>query len=317
MSTKPRFIPPDGHLQSVTIRCLQGRFLLKPSARANQLIVGVLAKAQARTGVKVFHAVFLSNHAHLFVEAQDARQLAQFMHFVDTHIAIEMGRLYGWKGKFWAGRYDAAIVAPEAGALFTTLRYLMAQSVKEHLVERVEQWPGVHTGALRFAGDRVPGIWVDRTGFSKARRTGKGREEVREADFEDQVELVLSPPPCWADLPEPEQLARLRELVEEVEAAAAAERRAKRLSKPVGRERILCQDPHHRPSEMKTGRRKLVYAASQELRRRYVDAYRIFLAAYRLAAERLRSGVMDVVFPDGCFPPARPFVEAGGGVRAG
>src|SRR3954449_5278366 len=37
-------------------------------------------------------------------------------------------------------------------------------------------------------------------------------------------------------------------------------------------------------------------------------AYALFVAAYCEAAEKLRAGVRNVVFPDGCFPPALPFV---------
>jgi len=37
------------------------------------------------------------------------------------------------------------------------------------------------------------------------------------------------------------------------------------------------------------------------------DAYRRFLGAYRQAAERLRTGALDVLFPEGAFPPALPY----------
>ena len=38
------------------------------------------------------------------------------------------------------------------------------------------------------------------------------------------------------------------------------------------------------------------------------NAYALFVAAYRTAAEKLRAGIRDVVFPQGSFPPALPFV---------
>ncbi len=309
MSTIPRFVPPGGELQSISIRCFQGRFLLKPSQRANDLIVGVLAKAQRRTGVKVFHVAFLSNHAHLLIEVEDALQRARFMAFVNSNVAKELGRLHAWNGRFWAERYAASMVTRDEETQLYTLRYLLAQGVKENLVEKVGDWPGVHTGALRFAGDRVQGIWVDRTGFYKARRTIKGRKEAREADFEEKVELVLSPLPCWAELSEEEHLARLRQLVAEVEAEAEAERRSAHALRPPGPRRILQLAPHHRPEKLKKSRLKLVYAMSDEVRRPFLEAFRLFHQAYREAAERLKAGVWDVVFPAGCFPPPRLFVH--------
>jgi hypothetical protein len=39
------------------------------------------------------------------------------------------------------------------------------------------------------------------------------------------------------------------------------------------------------------------------------NAYALFVAAYRDAAEKLRAGVRNVVFPIGSFPPALPFVD--------
>ena len=37
-----------------------------------------------------------------------------------------------------------------------------------------------------------------------------------------------------------------------------------------------------------------------------VDAW--FVAAYREAAERMRNGDPEPGFPEGCFPPAMPFI---------
>jgi hypothetical protein len=46
------------------------------------------------------------------------------------------------------------------------------------------------------------------------------------------------------------------------------------------------------------------------VRRALWDAYVLFVAASRAAAEKLRAGIRDVAFPIGSFPPALPF--AGG-----
>jgi hypothetical protein len=44
------------------------------------------------------------------------------------------------------------------------------------------------------------------------------------------------------------------------------------------------------------------------VRRELRDAYFWFVAAYRDAAEKLRAGQRDALFPVGCFPPPLPFV---------
>jgi hypothetical protein len=42
-------------------------------------------------------------------------------------------------------------------------------------------------------------------------------------------------------------------------------------------------------------------------------AYVSFVAAFRIAAEKLRAGCRDVAFPRGCFPPPLPFCRTGFG----
>ncbi len=62
-------------------------------------------------------------------------------------------------------------------------------------------------------------------------------------------------------------------------------------AKPLGAAAVLAQNP-----------------LSKAVRRELWDAYALFVAAYRAAAEKLRAGVRDVVFPAGSFPPPMPFV---------
>ncbi|HEY2295638.1 MAG TPA: hypothetical protein VGM86_33455 [Thermoanaerobaculia bacterium] len=44
------------------------------------------------------------------------------------------------------------------------------------------------------------------------------------------------------------------------------------------------------------------------MRRELWDAYALFVAAYRTAAEKLRAGIRDVMFPRGSFPSALLYV---------
>jgi hypothetical protein len=60
-----RFIPEGGALVEITDRTVQGRFLLVPSPELNDIILGVLGRAQRRYGVGLCGFVFLSNH-HLW-----------------------------------------------------------------------------------------------------------------------------------------------------------------------------------------------------------------------------------------------------------
>ena len=112
-----RFIPDNGSLVEVTIRTFQSRFLLRPNPTLNQIIAGVLGRAQRRLGVLCHGVIFLSNHAHLLLTVDNADQLANFMEYINSNIAREVARLLDWPDRIWARRYQA----PERGATRTCL----------------------------------------------------------------------------------------------------------------------------------------------------------------------------------------------------
>jgi hypothetical protein len=97
-------------------------------------------------------------------------------------------------------------------------------------------------------------------------------------------------------------------LVEDIESEVAA-RRKRTGAKPLGVAAVLAQNPLRRPKKTKKSPAPAFHAASQAVRRELRDAYAWFVAAYRAAAEKLRAGIRDVMFPRGCFPPALPFVD--------
>ena len=52
---------PSG-LVEITSRTLHGRFLMRPSEKVNDLILGVLGRAQAMYNIAVHAFIFMSNH---------------------------------------------------------------------------------------------------------------------------------------------------------------------------------------------------------------------------------------------------------------
>ena len=295
----------------VSIRCIQARFLLRPSPRVNQLILGVLARAQRKYEVRIFAPAFLSNHGHMLLWFRDAEQQAKFMHFVDGNIAREIGKLHKWSGKFWGQPFSSSIVASDEASQVMMLRYVLEQACKEGLVASPRDWPGVHAASILLSGRNPKGIWVNRTGLYEARRRKRNRGKIRVVDFEEELELEISQLPCWAHLSGEEYLERISDMVREIE-ERTAERHRLEGSRPLGRHAVLQQQPHHQPKNAKSSRLPIVHAASNAVRRVYVEAYKIFLAAYRAASEKLRSGHPTPRFPEGCFPPGQPFVRVHG-----
>ena len=64
MSRRLRFIPDGGALVEVTCRTVQGRLLLCPSPQLNDIILGVLGRAQRKHPVEIVAYAFASNHWH-------------------------------------------------------------------------------------------------------------------------------------------------------------------------------------------------------------------------------------------------------------
>jgi hypothetical protein len=76
----------------------------------------------------------------------------------------------------------------------------------------------------------------------------------------------------------------------------------------LGPDAVQAQKPEDRPARPKKSYAPLFHAFSRRLRRELYDAYHLFLAAFREAAEKLRSGDRNASFPKGSFPPGLPFV---------
>ena len=172
MSRPLRFIPEGGALVEVTTRTLQSRFLLRPSRATNEVVLGVLGRAQRLYPVEICGFVFASNHYHLLLRVADAEQLANFMGYFNSNLARELGRLVGWREKVWSRRYTAIVISDEEGAQRARLKYILAHGAKEDLVDRPREWPGVHAVRALLEDEPLEGLWFDRTAEYAARQRG-------------------------------------------------------------------------------------------------------------------------------------------------
>ena len=308
MSQTLRYIPPSSvsacGMVEVTCRTLQARFLLKPSQRLCDVFFGVLARAQKLYPVKIHAVVCLSTHYHMLITPQDTQQLARFMDFLQGNLARKAGRLHGWRGKFWARRYDMIPVSDEPEAQVARLRYILENGCKENLVAKPADWPGPNSARALLQGEPLRGVWHDQTSDWEARRRGK---TVRFHDFRSDEMVALDPLPCWQHLRPEEIQERVRHMVREIE-QETAERHRRNGTRVLGRKAALKVHPHDGPESPKRGPRPAFHAASREVRDAMKQAYREFAEFFRAAAQDLRAGVTGVAFPPGSFPPGLPYV---------
>ena len=151
----------------------------------------------------------------------------------------------------------------------------------------------------------MEGIWIDRKGLPTARSQGK---KVTEEDFTEVLTLELSPLPSLAHLSPQAYRQWMVEMVREVEKETLQMHRENE-TVPLEVEAILRQDPHALPTPRKKTPRPWCHAFSREARKAIYEALLWITAAYREASERYRAGEYDVAFPEGTFPPARPYVS--------
>jgi hypothetical protein len=304
MARPLRFVPADS-LVEVTARTVGSRFLLRPGAITNDLVLGVVGRAQHLFGVRIYAITVLSNHLHALVAVDTAAQLASFMQHTLANIAKEVGRHHHWDGPFWSRRYRSIVVADSRSQL-TRLRYVLCQGLKEGLVDRVDLWPGVSSFRSLTRGTPLQGVWRDRTADFDARRRGIKPDPRK---IEQAYQVKLSQVPALAKHSPADYRAFIRALVREEEGAVAAGRAHDGKTTVLGVRRILAQDPHDAPADTARSPAPLVHAASIAARDAFKATYRAFVNAFRLAADCLREGT-TAHFPLGAFPPPGPFVQS-------
>jgi len=289
MGRPVRHLVPDG-CYFVTARCFQARLLLRPSARTNEAVGGVLARAVRQHGVELFAFVFASNHLHLLVRAPEAN-LPRFMQYLLANVAKKVGQLVGWRGSLWERRYSVEPVLDD-NALIGRLRYILSHGVKEGLVRRCADWPGLSCLG-QLIGDAVRRFrWFDWTQRWKSESLRRSHRDPFDPRWAVPVDLELKPLPCWADRPIPERRMLVGELI------ASIERDGSLLGAAVlGVKRVLRQRPQRRPAHVERSTRPLCHSSTREARDHYRAVYLSFVAVFREASKRWRSGQVTVAFP--------------------
>jgi REP element-mobilizing transposase RayT len=299
-----RFVPANSVVE-VTARTAGSRFLLRPDATTNDLVVGVLGRAQHLFGVRVFAVSVMSNHLHALLCVDHAAQLAAFMQHALANIAKEVGRHHRWSGPFWSRRYRSIVVA-DGDSQVRRLRYVLCQGLKEGLVDRVDRWPGVNSFRATIRGLPLRDTWYNRTAEYEARRRG---EQPDPLTAQQSYDIHLDQLPALGETSADQYRAFVRDLVHDEERNVDASRRQAAKSAVLGARRILEQDPHAAPAFSNRSPAPLVHAASSAVRLAFMAMHAAFVDAFRLAAACLLQGHVTL-FPEGAFPPRAPFVRS-------
>ncbi len=212
----------------------------------------------------------------------------------------------------WERRYDAIVVGPDAE--WSRLKYSLSNGVKEELVERAADWPGIHAARQLVAGKPLEGYWWNRSKEWAARNR---RQDYGTYDYATRYSIRFAQLPAFRHLSPEEYREKVGDLVREIEEEGERARGGQRgAGAPSGRpvagvEKILSQNPLEPPTRVtKRSPKPLFHFASKEERDDLVAGFLAFQAQYQTASEALRGGNLKAAawFPDGCYPPALPFV---------
>jgi hypothetical protein len=181
-----------------------------------------LGRAQRLYPLQIHAYCFLSSHYHLLVTVDDALQLTEFMCYLNSNLAREIGHATGWTEKIWSRRYEAIHVSDETEAQVDRMRYILANGTKEGLVAKPQDWPGVHCADLLLqGGDQAEGLWYNRTRQYALRHT---RKTYTEDDYTHPETVHLTPLPCWKHLNREDYRNQIQDLVELIVTEAQADR---------------------------------------------------------------------------------------------
>ena len=303
MGREPRSIETLGRVVEITARTIHGRYLLRPSPAVNELVLGVMGRAQAKYDITLFAFVFLSNHVHLLALAESVRQMSLFTGYLLGNIAREVGVVHQWRQKVWARRYHHGPVDDAEAAQIKRFRYVLRNGCKEGLVASPLDWPGATSARVLYEGQHeLTGRWFDRTAAYRAGRPRGDRE------FSSVETVHLSPMPFLAGRSAADQRQFMIDAVRQVEEETAEQQRASG-TPPMGARLVMSQRPHAAPKNFTPSPAPRFHTATRKAYLELLEARRTKVSAYRAAAEKLKRGERDVEFPPDCFPPGLPFVE--------
>jgi putative transposase len=282
----PRLVIP-GRTYMVTRRCTQRQFLLRPDPDTTQAFLFCLAYAAKVSGVLIVAFLAHSNHHHTIVVDKEGR-LPQFLETFHKLMAKHQNALRGRWENFWASESTSIVELIDADDILAKMVYALTNPVKDHIVERADQWPGA--SSLRAN--------LDGTVISTKR---PWRFFRKESGLAESLPLHCHRPPGFEHLSQAEWRKVLEDAVRAVEKKAAGERRACGRG-VLGRHAVLRQRPTERPHthEARRALSPRVAAANKWARIEALQRSKAFLAAYRAARDLWQAG-KQAVFPPGTY----------------
>lgn len=282
--TRPREVIAN-RTYLVTRRCTQRQLLLRPDAATNNAFVYCLAVAAQRTNVDIVFTCAMSNHHHTIVHDHDGR-LPEFMeHFHKLLAKCQNLWRRRWEN-FWDSAKASAVRLVDAEDVIAKIVYAATNPVKDFLVERAHQWPGVTGYRALVRGE--PMIATRPRYFFNP-----------DGEMPDFVSLPLFMPAQLG--PSAAVVARVVDAVAEIETTVLAMRRQTHRG-VLGRKAVLAQSWQEAPTSVAMRRKLSPRIAARDKWRRIETLLQTkhFLLQYRRALDAM-AACAPVPFPPGTY----------------
>lgn len=279
-----------GETYLFTRRCTQRQLLMRPDKETNNAFIYCLAVAVERTGVQLYFTLANGNHHH--TGGQDTQgNYPEFLELFHKLFAKCQNALHGRWENFWAAEQASAVRLEEPGDVLDKMIYALTNPVKDHLVEKASDWPGVSSLQALLTGKELTAY--------------RPKHFFRDdGSMPAKVTLKFHRPKGYEHLTQEQFAALVMARIAEVERKAREERRGGRV---LGVKAILRQRPTDRP-EPQEPRRQLIPRVAARNKWRRIEALlrnKVFLAAYAKARDAFKRGVPNVLFPEGTYWLAR------------
>ncbi|MFU8803833.1 MAG: transposase [Bradymonadaceae bacterium] len=279
-------------------RCFNEQYLLQPNEpEVSALILGILARAVEKHGIKIIGFVFMGNHFHLLLIAPWGN-LHAFMQDFEAWLARKMHAYRGTSGPFFADRYTSIPLLDDAAA-FEKLIYTLANPAAAGLVERLEDYPGLSSLDHHFNHEPIVGRWVDLGRYNKNRKRNPRYDEEKCATYH---KFVLEPLPQMVGWTEERRAETIRTKLDHRCTMLDKERGGKPYLGPAGVRAITFTS---RPEEPKNSPCPTCMGADKEQVDLFNETLRTVSVAYRKANRRARNPNLKepVRYPPGTIPP--------------
>jgi REP element-mobilizing transposase RayT len=293
-----------GGIHMITNRCEEGRFFLKPTKEVLDIITYWFARAMEKygDGLEIYAFCFLCNHFHLLCR-DNAGTLAKFMGYFQGNVARAINEHLGRSpAHFWQGHYDDQIIEGQR-TFWKKYLYIIANTVKSGLVDRVARWEGFCSYKAALSGKPIVAVGVNRTRLHNANRGNKKREAK---EFEERFEFSLATPPGMEEMTQKERAREIGRMVRKAERHYTDRRDRK---PALGMENVLKVSSLHLPESLARSPKRRFACDSRQQEIERLKEYRQFIGAYKqvyaaFISSSLRGFRFHGEWPPGSLPPS-------------